>query len=153
GNAGIDLLFNPPSGPGLALVPTWMLWNKGPLSDASLQTPSERPVTFYNPAFVSGTPGTPGVGLIPYGVTLANGPSLHTASAKQLSRGAVHPLTLTLNGIELTGATSVTFTPSTGISAGAPLVSKGGQTVTVSVTLTGATPLGLVYVAVVTPSG
>jgi len=55
--------------------------------------------------------------------------------------------------VSANASTSVTFTPSTGISAGAPVVSNGGQTVTVSVTLTGATPTGVVTVSVVTPGG
>jgi predicted secreted protein len=54
--------------------------------------------------------------------------------------------TLTIRGANLTGTSAVAASPSTGITIGTPSVSPDGATVTVSVTLTTATPVGFVNI-------
>ena len=61
------------------------------------------------------------------------------------------PVTLTIAGQGLTGATSVTLNPSTGITIGAPTVSPDGRTVTVSVVVSPSAPQGVATVVVSGP--
>ena len=85
-------------------------------------------------------------------VGFAAGPVVYQITPTQLSRSAGGGL-LTIKGSNLQDATAVVFENATDISASAPTASADGKTVTTTVTLTAATPAGLVGVKVSTPTG
>jgi len=83
-------------------------------------------------------------------VSFSNGPSVASVSPGLVSRNG-QPVTLTINGRNLTGATTVVLSPSTGITVGAPTVSPDGRTVTVSITASASAATGVVDVVVSGP--
>jgi hypothetical protein len=70
-----------------------------------------------------------------------------SVSPVQVTRNG-QPVTLTIAGHSLTGATSVTLDPATGITVGAPAVSADGRTVTVSIVVSPSASTGIVTVVV-----
>jgi parallel beta-helix repeat protein len=104
-------------------------------------------LSFFNPAPL-GPPNAPAQPSSAAGVlSFANGPSVASVSPVQVTRNG-QPVTLTIAGHSLTGATSVTLDPATGITVGAPAVSADGRTVTVSIVVSPSASTGIVTVVV-----
>lgn len=104
-------------------------------------------VSFYNPAPVIPAGGQ---GPVPIrSLSFANGPVITGIAPARISRSTGLPVTLTITGANLTGATTVAFDDViAGVLFGAPTVSDDGRTLTVVVSLTGSTPIGFTRVVV-----
>jgi hypothetical protein len=107
-------------------------------------------LSFFNPAPLAPPNPPPQASSAEAGVSFSNGPSVDSVSPALISRNG-QAVTLTINGRNLTGATAVTLTPSTGITVGVPTVSPDGSTVTVSITVSASAPTGVVDVVVSGP--
>src|SRR6185436_11492018 len=99
-------------------------------------------LSFFNPAPLAPPNPPPQASSAEAGVSFSNGPSVDSVSPALISRNG-QAVTLTINGRNLTGATAVTLTPSTGITVGVPTVSPDGSTVTVSITVSAAASTGV----------
>jgi hypothetical protein len=109
-------------------------------------------VSFSNPAPII-TPGGSGPLSAAMGVVgFAAGPVVTEIAPVRLSRSAGGGV-LTIKGSNLQDAIAVLFENGSGIVASAPSASEDGSIVTVTVTLTQATPTGFVGVKVSTPAG
>lgn len=107
-------------------------------------------LSFFNPAPLAPPNPSPQPSSAEAGVSFSNGPSVDSVSPGVVTRNG-QAVTLTITGRNLTGATAVTLSPSTGITVGAPTVSPDGTTVTVSITVSAAAPTGVVDVVVSGP--
>jgi hypothetical protein len=107
-------------------------------------------LSFFNPAPLAPPNPPPQASSAEAGVSFSNGPSVDSVSPGLVSRNG-QPVTLTINGRNLTGATTVVLSPSTGITVGAPTVSPDGRTVTVSITASASAATGVVDVVVSGP--
>ena len=108
-------------------------------------------VSFFSPVDPDGAPAAPG-GAARI-VSFVTGPSIHAVTPGQLSLSATMPQVLTLTGENLNGAITVTFSETTGITVGPPVVADDGRSLTVSVVLAPEAPEGAVHVSVSTAAG
>ncbi len=98
-------------------------------------------VSFFNPAAPT-PPPEPSGRLAHHSVSLVSGPAARDVSPAQVSRGAPMPVTVTVHGAGLAGATGVVVCPPDDIALASTSASADGTVVTVEVTLTPSTPLG-----------
>jgi hypothetical protein len=90
-------------------------------------------------------------------VAVTTGPGVTAVSPNQIVRGAT--ATVTITGVGLTGATSLTFLDATdgsvitSITASGILVNGAGTTLTANLTVTGSAVLGRRIIAINTPVG
>ncbi len=122
----------------------------GPPNPPAQSSSASAALTFFNPAPLGPPNAPPQSSSAVRVLSFSNGPSVDSVLPAQVTRNG-QPVTLTIAGQGLTGATGVTLNPSTGITIGAPTVSPDGRTVTVSIVVSPSAPQGVVTVVVSGP--
>jgi hypothetical protein len=122
----------------------------GPPNPPAQSSSASASLTFFNPAPLGPPNAPPQSSSAVRVLSFSNGPSVASVLPAQVTRNG-QPVTLTITGQGLAGATSVTLTPSTGITIGAPTVSPDGRTVTVSIVVSPSAPQGVATVVVSGP--
>jgi hypothetical protein len=122
----------------------------GPPNPPAQSSSASAALTFFNPAPLGPPNAPPQSSSAVRVLSFSNGPSVASVLPAQVTRNG-QPVTLTISGQGLAGATSVTLNPSTGITIGAPTVSPDGRTVTVSIVVSPSAPQGVAIVVVSGP--